>query len=97
MFDLSQTTKEFRERVRHIARTEIAPHAAETDRSEQYPWHCIEVLKREGLMGMTIPTRYGGKGAPTWTPWSSSRRWRKPAALSAASAWNPTWALSAPS
>ena len=62
-FDLPQKTKEFRERVRHIARTEIAPHAAETDRSEQYPWACIDVLKREGLMGMTIPTRYGGKGA----------------------------------
>jgi alkylation response protein AidB-like acyl-CoA dehydrogenase len=62
-FDLPQKTKEFRERVRHIAQSEIAPHAAETDRSEQYPWACIDVLKREGLMGMTIPTRYGGKGA----------------------------------
>jgi alkylation response protein AidB-like acyl-CoA dehydrogenase len=61
-YDLPQKTKEFRERVRHIARAEIEPHAAETDRSEQYPWHCIEVLKREGFMGMTIPTRYGGKG-----------------------------------
>ncbi len=62
-FELPQKTKEFRERVRHIAQSEIAPHAAETDRSEQYPWACIDVLKREGLMGMTIPTRYGGKGA----------------------------------
>jgi alkylation response protein AidB-like acyl-CoA dehydrogenase len=61
-FDLPLKTREFREKVRHIARVEIAPHAAETDRSEQYPWHCIEVLKREGLMGMTIPTRYGGRG-----------------------------------
>lgn len=63
LFDLPPTTKAFQERVRNVARTEIAPHAAETDRSEQYPWHCIDVLKREGLMGMTIPTRYGGKGA----------------------------------
>ncbi len=62
-FDLPPKTKEFRERVRHIARIEIEPHAAETDRSEQYPWHCIEILKREGFMGMTIPARYGGKGA----------------------------------
>jgi 3-sulfinopropanoyl-CoA desulfinase len=62
-FDLPQKTKEFRERVRGIARAEIAPHAAETDRTEQYPWGCIEVLKREGFMGMTIPTQYGGKGA----------------------------------
>lgn len=63
LFDLPPTTKQFQERVRHVARTEIAPHAAETDRSEQYPWHCIEILKREGWMGMTIPARYGGKGA----------------------------------
>lgn len=64
LFDLPPSTKQFQERVRHIAHTEIAPHAEETDRSEEYPWHCIEVLKREGLMGMTIPVRHGGKGAP---------------------------------
>ena len=63
LFDLPPKTKEFQERVRKIAAAEIAPHAAETDRSEQYPWHCIDVLKREGFMGMTIAARYGGKGA----------------------------------
>lgn len=63
LFDLPPETQQFRERVRQIARAEIAPHAAETDRSEQYPWGCIDVLKREGFMGMTIPTQYGGKGA----------------------------------
>jgi 3-sulfinopropanoyl-CoA desulfinase len=64
LFDLPAELKAFQERVREIARTEIAPHAAETDRSEGYPWHCIEVLKREGFMGMTIPVEYGGRGAP---------------------------------
>jgi hypothetical protein len=63
LFDLPSATKEFQERVRHVAHTEIEPHAAETDRSEEYPWHCVEILKREGFMGMTIPVRYGGKGA----------------------------------
>jgi hypothetical protein len=62
-FDLPPKTMELRERVRDIAQREIAPHAAETDRGEQYPWHCVDVLKRERLMGMTIPTRYGGQGA----------------------------------
>lgn len=64
LFDLPADLKEFQARVRHIANTEIAPHAAETDRSEQYPWHCVDVLKREGFMGMTIPVEYGGGGAP---------------------------------
>lgn len=62
-FDLTEELKEFQARVRQVAAAEIAPHAAETDRSEQYPWHCVEILKREGFMGMTIPTAYGGKGA----------------------------------
>jgi 3-sulfinopropanoyl-CoA desulfinase len=63
LFDLPPELKAFQERVRQVARTEIAPHAAETDRSERYPWHCVEVLKREGFMGMTIPAEYGGRGA----------------------------------
>ncbi len=54
---------EFRNRVRQVALTEIAPHAAETDRTERYPWQCVEVLKRERWMGMTIPTSYGGRGS----------------------------------
>jgi alkylation response protein AidB-like acyl-CoA dehydrogenase len=63
LFDLPAELKDFQARVRHVANTEIAPHAAETDRSEQYPWHCVDVLKREGFMGMTIPSEYGGAGA----------------------------------
>ena len=63
LFDLPGEVKAFQERVRQIARAEIEPHAAETDRTEQYPWHCVEVLKREGFMGMTIPVAYGGRGA----------------------------------
>jgi 3-sulfinopropanoyl-CoA desulfinase len=64
LFELPPKTKEFQERVRAIAAREIAPHAAETDRSEQYPWACVEVLRREGFMGMTIPQAYGGREAP---------------------------------
>ena len=63
LFGLSRELREFQEQVRQIARAEIEPHAAETDRSEQYPWHCVDVLKREGFMGMTIPVVYGGRGA----------------------------------
>jgi 3-sulfinopropanoyl-CoA desulfinase len=62
-FDLTDELKEFQARVRHVAAAEIAPHAAETDRSEQYPWHCVDILKRERFMGMTIPIEYGGRGA----------------------------------
>jgi len=63
LYDLPGELKAFQARVRDVARGEIAPHAAETDRSERYPWHCIDVLKRERFMGMTIPAAYGGRGA----------------------------------
>src|SRR3990172_12540139 len=63
LFGLSRELRDFQEKVRQIARAEIEPHAAETDRSEQYPWHCVDILKREGFMGMTIPVVYGGRGA----------------------------------
>ena len=63
LFALSDDLKAFQERVRRIASAQIEPHAVETDRSEKYPWHCVDILKREGLMGMTIPVAYGGKGA----------------------------------
>jgi 3-sulfinopropanoyl-CoA desulfinase len=63
LFELSAELKAFQARVRRIARAEIEPHAVETDRSEKYPWQCVDILKREGLMGMTIPVAYGGQGA----------------------------------
>jgi alkylation response protein AidB-like acyl-CoA dehydrogenase len=63
LFDLPREVKQFQAKVRQVAGAEIAPHAAETDRSEQYPWHCVDILKREGFMGMTIPVEYGGRGA----------------------------------
>ena len=63
LFDLSDELKAFQARVREIARSEIAPHAAETDRTEAYPWHCVEILKREGLLGLTIPAALGGGGS----------------------------------
>jgi alkylation response protein AidB-like acyl-CoA dehydrogenase len=63
LFDLPGEVKQFQAKVRQVAGAEIAPHATETDRSEQYPWHCVDILKREGFMGMTIPVEYGGRGA----------------------------------
>ncbi|MCC5987376.1 MAG: acyl-CoA dehydrogenase family protein [Pararhodobacter sp.] len=52
----------FRHEVRAFAEAEIAPHAAETDRTEAYPWHLIEKMRDFGLFGMTIPKSLGGQG-----------------------------------
>ncbi|HIO83704.1 MAG TPA: acyl-CoA dehydrogenase family protein, partial [Deltaproteobacteria bacterium] len=55
MFELSQTQKELQSTARGFAKKEIAPRAAEIDRTEKYPWENVELLTKQGFMGMTIP------------------------------------------
>jgi len=63
MFDqLSSEQTELRERAAHFAREKVAPYVAHMDRTNDYPWHIVEGLAREGFMGMTIPAAYGGGG-----------------------------------
>lgn len=37
--------------------------AARWDEREEYPWDNVKDLVATGLMGMTIPREYGGRGA----------------------------------
>lgn len=60
--DLNPDQIRLRDRVRAVAAEAVAPRAAEVDRTESYPWDNVELLKREKLLGMTIPERYGGQG-----------------------------------
>ena len=62
MFELSAKQKELQATAREFAKKEIAPRAAEIDRSEQYPWENVELLTKQGFMGMTVPEEYGGPG-----------------------------------
>ena len=48
--------------VREIAERSVRGRAAETDRSEAYPWDNVRELTRAGLMGHTIPKELGGAG-----------------------------------
>ena len=50
------------DRAKHLAE-EFAPRAAKWDQSRSYCWENVEALQKAGLMGMTIPTQYGGFGA----------------------------------
>ena len=60
--DLTPAQLELRARARDLARGPIAANAAEVDRSEQYPWDNVELLRDAGFMGMTVPPTYGGPG-----------------------------------
>ena len=61
-FDLSSERRALQSRARALAEGPIAQRAAEVDRTEQYPWDNVGLLKDAKLIGMTIPPRYGGQG-----------------------------------
>ncbi|MEP3628541.1 MAG: 3-sulfinopropanoyl-CoA desulfinase [Hyphomicrobiales bacterium] len=54
---------EAQEFARDLATTKFAARAAEYDQERRYCWENIKDMVDARLMGMSIPTRYGGKGA----------------------------------
>ena len=62
MLELSDEQARIRDEARELAERELAPRAAEVDRTEAYPWANVKALTAAGFMGMTIPKEYGGPG-----------------------------------
>ena len=62
MTGLDEHQRRLQSAAEELARTRIAPRAAEVDRTERYPWDNVEALTEAGFMGMTIPEAYGGLG-----------------------------------
>jgi hypothetical protein len=62
MFEITQEQRHLQARAREVAQTHVSARAADVDRSEAYPWDTVEVLKRAGFFGMTIPRAWGGQG-----------------------------------
>lgn len=60
---LSSEQRALQQRASRFAEQEVAPMAAETDRSEAYPWATVARLVQAGFMGMTVPRDLGGAGA----------------------------------
>ncbi len=64
-FELTDEQRLLRDTVRELAREEIAPVAAELDRTKSFPYEIVTRLGKLGLMGIPFPTEYGGGGADT--------------------------------
>ena len=64
-FDLDQEHELVRSTVREFAQKRVAPVAEELDRESRFPYDLVAEMGELGLMGMTIPERYGGGGADT--------------------------------
>jgi hypothetical protein len=61
MEGLTPAQDALRARARALAQ-EAAAQAAETDRTEQYPWPMVHRMTEAGFMGLTIPRDWGGPG-----------------------------------
>src|SRR5881396_2398455 len=61
-FDLGETADAIRETVHAFSQNEIAPRAAEIDRSNQFPRDLWPRMGALGLHGITVEEEYGGAG-----------------------------------
>ena len=61
-FDLGEQAEMIRDAVAGFAAREIAPLAAEIDRSNQFPRRLWPKLGELGLLGLTVEEEYGGSG-----------------------------------
>jgi isovaleryl-CoA dehydrogenase len=61
-FDLGETADMLRESVAGFASAEIAPRAAEIDRSNAFPMELWRKLGDLGVLGITVEEEYGGAG-----------------------------------
>jgi len=61
-FDLTEEQRLIRDTARDFAAREIAPKAAELDKTGRWPSEIIQQMAALGFMGVAIPEEYGGAG-----------------------------------
>lgn len=59
---LNEAQRQVRDMVRQFAQRELAPTAAERDRSPCFPREAFTKMGALGLLGMTVPVEFGGAG-----------------------------------
>jgi isovaleryl-CoA dehydrogenase len=62
LFNPSEEHRLLRETVRAFVQAEVEPQAAEFDRQEKFNLSLFKKLGDLGLLGITVPTEYGGAG-----------------------------------
>lgn len=61
-FDLNEEQKLIQREARRLGRGVLAEKAARWDRNAEVPWENIELLARNGYMGVVVPLSLGGAG-----------------------------------
>jgi butyryl-CoA dehydrogenase len=62
-FELTDEQSAIRDLARDFARGEVAPRAAEYDRSEEFPYPLVSEMGRLGFFSLPFPESVGGAGA----------------------------------
>ncbi len=65
LYDIPQDLLDFRDLVRRLAQEQIAPRAAEIDRTAEYPWDVRRLLAEQDVLALPFGTEYGGTGTGT--------------------------------
>lgn len=61
-FTLTEEQQMVREMCRKFADNELAPKAAQYDKSHEFPWEHVKKLAEMGMMGVVYPEEYNGAG-----------------------------------
>jgi len=61
-FNLTETQKLFQKTVREFCEKKLKPIADKIDKEEYFPKDLYKEMGRMGLLGMTVPQKYGGAG-----------------------------------
>jgi alkylation response protein AidB-like acyl-CoA dehydrogenase len=62
-FDLSEELAALQSSVRRLAQDKVRPRARAIDKGGTYPQDLFEIFRDAGLLGLCLPTEYGGSGA----------------------------------
>jgi alkylation response protein AidB-like acyl-CoA dehydrogenase len=66
-YRLTEEQQMLRDAVRVLADEQIAPRAAEIDKTAEFPWDVKELLASHDILGLPFPTQYGGLGGELLT------------------------------
>jgi alkylation response protein AidB-like acyl-CoA dehydrogenase len=62
LYTIPQEHLDFRDTIRQIAREQIAPRAAEIDRTSEYPHDLRKLLSEQDILGLPFELEHGGTG-----------------------------------
>jgi alkylation response protein AidB-like acyl-CoA dehydrogenase len=60
MGDIEKEREGWRKKAREVAKSIVAPRAAEIDANGEFPWDIVDVFAKHGFLSLVIPKEYGG-------------------------------------